>query len=194
MRLPNPTPAQSPEQIFEQRWGRELHYIDWQRFAKLAKYYKGGRFLDAGCFNSPLIIELKRIYPTEEFIGVDKSRYVLDILQERHPEVRYVVGDINNLQFKDEHFSYVVAAEILEHLEAPEKAVKELYRVLEKGGTLAVSVPDNEIENGRVSPDHIWSFNENELRELLEKAGFRQIEITKYEDTTKHLIAYGQKN
>ena len=34
-------------------------YIDWQRYSKMASHFKGGKFLDIGVFNSPLIIEYK---------------------------------------------------------------------------------------------------------------------------------------
>jgi len=190
MKLPNPQYV-SPELIFNKRWGKELQYIDWKRFEKLAERYKGGLFLDAGCFNSPLIIELKKRYPQSEFIGLDKSRSVLMELQRRHPEVRYVVGDVMALQFKDEHFDYIVCAELLEHLENPEGAVKELIRVLKKGGILAISVPDNEAENGRVSPDHIWSFTKEDIQKLLTPYG--ETEVLPYKDTVKHLIAYCRK-
>lgn len=50
-----------------------------------------------------------------------------------------VVGDAHNLPFKNEEFKVVICIEVLEHLHSPNKAVHEMQRVLEKGGTLILT-------------------------------------------------------
>jgi len=52
-----------------------------------------------------------------------------------------VRGDAFGLPFADATFDRVIAAEILEHLPADEKAMSELVRVLRPGGLAAVTVP-----------------------------------------------------
>ncbi|MDQ3151514.1 MAG: methyltransferase domain-containing protein [Actinomycetota bacterium] len=52
-----------------------------------------------------------------------------------------VVGDVLALPFPDGSFDSVVAAEILEHLPADERAIAELARVVRPGGSIAVTVP-----------------------------------------------------
>jgi ubiquinone/menaquinone biosynthesis C-methylase UbiE len=178
---------------FHNRWGSELHYIDWARYWKMASYYKGGKFLDIGVFNSPLIIELKKKYPNSEFVGLDHCKQVMDELQLRHPEVKYIIGDAMNLPFEQE-FDYVVAGEILEHLESPVEFVKEAMRVLKPGGVFSLSTPKEEgITQGLVSQEHLWSFNEQDIKNLLEPYGRVEISTMRI-SLTEQFIAICHKN
>ncbi|MDQ3679570.1 MAG: methyltransferase domain-containing protein [Actinomycetota bacterium] len=52
-----------------------------------------------------------------------------------------VCGDVLGLPFPDRSFDRVIAAEVLEHVEADEPAMAELARVLRPGGSVAVTVP-----------------------------------------------------
>mgnify|MGYP003965201019 FL=1 len=49
--------------------------------------------------------------------------------------------DIHDLKFKEEIFDIVVCNAVLEHVEDPIKAIKELSRVLKKGGLIWVELP-----------------------------------------------------
>ena len=52
-----------------------------------------------------------------------------------------VNGDALSLPFADATFDRIIAAEVLEHIWADERAVAELTRVLRPGGRMAVTVP-----------------------------------------------------
>lgn len=46
------------------------------------------------------------------------------------------------MPFQSERFDVVSAIDVLEHLERPEKAIRETYRVLRQGGVLLCQVPN----------------------------------------------------
>ncbi len=52
-------------------------------------------------------------------------------------------GDLLNLPFPDGSFENVTAMEVLEHVDDLPRALDEIHRVLRPGGTLVVSVPDD---------------------------------------------------
>ena len=52
-----------------------------------------------------------------------------------------IVGDIHALPFQNNSRPAIVCESVLEHVEDPIRAVKEIYRVLEPGGYLYVYVP-----------------------------------------------------
>src|SRR6478672_3807872 len=56
---------------------------------------------------------------------------ILDPVDTYHPDI---VGDIHNLPFADESIDAVICLAVLEHVEDPIKAMKEIYRVLKKDG------------------------------------------------------------
>lgn len=172
--------------FFKERWRSQMHYVDWNRFVLLAKDFKGGKYLDVGCFNSPVPYELTRDFPQSEIYALDYCEPLIKELAERYPEVKYMVGDVKQLPFKDGEFDYVVAGELLEHTENPEQTIKELMRVVKSGGTLAVSVPLNETPEEPLSEEHLWSFTAEDLILLL--ADFGQVSLNWYEDTYKVII------
>ncbi len=64
--------------------------------------------------------------------------YALDYLTEVKP---HIVGDIHSLPFKDESIDGIICNAVLEHIPEPQKAVREMHRVLQKGGEAFVYVP-----------------------------------------------------
>jgi ubiquinone/menaquinone biosynthesis C-methylase UbiE len=57
--------------------------------------------------------------------------------------------DAGNLDFPDETFDTVTISNSLHHMEDPEKVIKEMYRVLKKGGQLII----NEMYSDRDNQD-----------------------------------------
>jgi ubiquinone/menaquinone biosynthesis C-methylase UbiE len=173
---------------FHERWRGQFHYIDWARFYGMAKYFKGGKFLDIGVFNSPLIVELKRRFPSSEFVGLDHCEQVMKELQEKYSEVTYMAGDAMNLPFEDNTFDYVVAGEIIEHIEDPTTFIKEAMRVLKPGGVFSLSTPKEEgITQGLVSLEHLWSFDEQDIKNLLEPYGRVELSTMRISQTEQFI-------
>jgi len=63
---------------------------------------------------------------------------ILDKVSDFHPDI---VGDIHNLPFGDNSLDAVICLAVLEHVEEPQQAVKEIYRVLKPGGYCFIYVP-----------------------------------------------------
>lgn len=89
-----------------------------------------GRFLDIACRYARAVV------------GVDGSTAV-DAAQanlERYGNVHLIQGDLFRLPFKDEVFDACYCIGVLQHTPAPLEAVTEQSRVLEPGGSVAVTV------------------------------------------------------
>ena len=83
-----------------------------------------------------------------EAVGLDFSREVVKLAQERVAGGEFHQGDAQNLPFADDSFDAVVCGFGVMHLPEPEAALREMHRVLRIGGRVAVSVwdkstPDN---------------------------------------------------
>jgi len=54
-----------------------------------------------------------------------------------------IKGDLKSMQFKDESFDLIICNHVLEHIEDDRRALKEIYRVLKRGGISILQVPIN---------------------------------------------------
>ena len=72
-------------------------------------------------------------------IGLDISEGMLAEARRNHPELEFVVGDAEALQFEDGRFDAVVGNFVINHLPNPERALAEATRVLAPDGRLAFS-------------------------------------------------------
>lgn len=165
----------SPEEyskIFLDRALKGVDEHDLKRWKKLIKYYRGGRFIDMGCLDSLAPILVKEQYPTEEIWGIDLAEEAIKEMSQRYPFIYYQVGDVYDTKFPDNYFSYIVAGEIIEHLDQPEKFFAEAVRTLKRGGVLAVSTPLEETGVGEVDGDrHLWSYSVQDMYDLLGRYG-----------------------
>ena len=115
-------------------------------------------------------------YGFRTFIPVGYIPVFLDV-EPPSPEVRkrghWVVADAHMLPFRDSVFSLVVASHVLEHLDDPERALREIYRVLKPGGIAHVRVPNFMSVNARADPSHKHIFNIIKLIRMAKRTGFR---------------------
>lgn len=98
------------------------------------------RILDAGCgegFIDRLIIDR---YPGVRITGLEFTKEAITIAKATNPSVEYIQGDVCNMPFKDRSFDFVLCTEVLEHLQDPEKAMKEIMRV--STGRFLITVPN----------------------------------------------------
>src|SRR6478736_3566291 len=97
---------------------------------RLAQPYIRGRLLDVGCGRKPYA---KTFFAgAREYIGCD---YLSD---RSCPDV---VCSALDLTFPDNSFDTVVSTEVLEHVPDPQRAFREMHRVVKPGGYVIVSTP-----------------------------------------------------
>lgn len=96
--------------------------------------------LDVGCGEGFTLNKLKKNNIGKKYLGIDYSKTAIEIGKRLYPELDLKTGDIYKLEFKDNSFDLVICSEVLEHLENPLKALKELIRV--SGKYILLSVPN----------------------------------------------------
>ena len=70
---------------------------------------------------------------------IEKCDYkIMDPVDTYHPDI---VGDINAMPFDDDSIDAIICLAVLEHIENPIQAYKEIYRVLKPGGYVFIYVP-----------------------------------------------------
>ncbi|MBW8706595.1 Malonyl-[acyl-carrier protein] O-methyltransferase [Streptomyces sp. MBT84] len=102
---------------------------------------EGERLLDAGCGVGEVARQLgERVGGRGSVAAIDLSEHVIAAARSRNDgrPVDYAVGDITALDFPDDHFDGVRCERVLQHVQDPDIALKELARVTRPGGRVCV--------------------------------------------------------
>jgi 2-polyprenyl-3-methyl-5-hydroxy-6-metoxy-1,4-benzoquinol methylase len=154
---------------------------------KLVRYIgSAGRVLDVGCSTGYLAQRL--VESGNAVVGVEFDPDAAE--RARRWCERVVVGDVEmiELPFEPGSFDAVVAADVIEHLRAPERFLARARPLLRPGGRLVVSTPNvanwamrlsllagrwRYTERGILDRTHTRLFTRTTLVEAVEAAGYR---------------------
>jgi predicted SAM-dependent methyltransferase len=94
--------------------------------------------VDKLCLNLGCGEKTYTFYPNKEYKCINMDNRSLPNVQ--------MVGDARKLEFKDEHFDYILASDIIEHfpISKTENLLKEWSRVLKIGGIMEIRTPNIE--------------------------------------------------
>ena len=150
---------------------------------KLVKIQDGWTMLDIGCGGGATLQRLLKRSKDAQVYGIDISEESVakamkvnaDVLDE---QVFVTQGSAEKLPYEDGMFDLVTAVETVYFWPNLPDCLKEVYRVLKQGGKFAIMV---EVVDG----DSMWTnvvegmtaYSPEELKKLLDDAGFTQTEI-----------------
>ncbi len=134
-----------------------------------------GWMLEAGSGLTPIITD------TEAVVYSELSFLALKTLKQVHGKGRYVAADVTRLPFKSGAFARVVCSEVLEHVPEDRAAVRELARMVEATGLVAITFPHR---NAYFAFDdrfvhHFRRYELAEMAAMLEEAGLHPVKIQK---------------
>lgn len=144
-----------------------VNWIVEREFERTFPKYLRGRLVDIGCGKKPYEA-LAKPFVTEH-IGVDEERG-------RHGHLGVdVFGGAYAIPFANEYFDSALCSAVLEHLEEPELALRECYRVLRPGAHAIFTVPL--FWHVHEEPRDFYRYTRYGLSYLLEKVGFEVVEM-----------------
>ena len=129
----------------------------------------GGRVLEIGTGTG---YGIDIIAPNvEHFVTMDKTRS--EELGAMPANVEFKEGVVPPLPFADESFDYVVSFQVIEHIKRDKELVREVHRVLKKGGKFIVSTPNRPMSLTR-NPWHVREYTAEQFGALL--SSFAEVE------------------
>lgn len=144
-----------------------VHHIHDQQLKLYFSKFLTGRLIDIGCATKPYKEQLAR--HVTEHVGLD------------HPETVHdksnidLFGTAYHIPKANASFDCALCTAVLEHLEEPEAALRECYRVLKPNGVAIYSAPF--IWHLHEEPRDFFRFSKYGLKYLFEKVGFEILEI-----------------
>jgi 2-polyprenyl-3-methyl-5-hydroxy-6-metoxy-1,4-benzoquinol methylase len=149
-------------------------------YAMLARRYgrRGARLLEVGSGLGHLVGQLEDAFET---YGCDINHWAVNRSKSVVQNTKLQTASAQELPFNDDSFNVVIIKHIVEHLPDPQKAILEIGRVTEPGGTLILATPNldsllkpwkGERWIGYQDPTHISLKRPAEWVSFIEGAGF----------------------
>lgn len=153
---------------------------------QLMRYIKGETILDVGCGEGITLGKIIQHFPEKNIKGIDNSQENVTICRKYNLPVE--PGDVYELNFKDNSVDTCILSEVIEHLNDYATALKQIYRVLKKGGLLILLFPnDRNFKISRIltgkfkeafyNAGHVRQWTPKLIRNDLERVGFRVLKI-----------------
>jgi len=142
-----------------------VSYSQFKITLPIIKKHLKGKLIDVGCgdlYYKQFITEKVDIYDSIDYL----------------PKTEGVTfkGDIQDMHMiKNAQYDSAICLEVLEHVPNPQKALKEISRILKKNGLLVVSVPH--LSRLHEMPFDFYRYTKFGLKHLFENAGFELISI-----------------
>jgi ubiquinone/menaquinone biosynthesis C-methylase UbiE len=180
-------------------------FINNQRLRRLLNQLPSSQnniVLDVGCGTGEMmaLLENRRI----NTIGLDLSSEMTKISKKKCPKCEFIVGDAENLPFKEKSFSLTYCIASLHHVPKPKQVIRELIRITKKNEHIYVEEPLNnrlldslrkktKVRLTDKSPNES-SFYEDALKKILKDCNKARIEKMEYKMFFGLLLAGKIKN
>ena len=102
-----------------------------------ARVGQGSRVLDVG--TGPGDAAGRAVERGAEATGIDVAGAMVEIAARRHPVATFVQASASELPFPDGSFDAVIGNNVIQHVGDPQRAAREMERVLVSGGRVALS-------------------------------------------------------
>ena len=110
--------------------------------------------------------------------AIDKDNYNFNILFDRFG-ISGIHCDIQKdaIALEDNSVDLVISLHVIEHLASPDNLMREVYRVLRKGGVFAMVTPDwrKQYKNFYRDPTHIRPYDQESIVRLLKMYGYSDV-------------------
>jgi arsenite methyltransferase len=157
----------------------------------LAKLNPGEVVLDLGSGGGiDVLLSARRVGPGGKAYGLDMTDEMLARANENKQKagadnVEFLKGEIEQIPLPDESVDVIISNCVINLSADKDRVLREAFRVLKRGGRLAVS---DVVTRGEIQPEIrksvlLWvgciagALGENEYRSKLESAGFEQIDV-----------------
>jgi 2-polyprenyl-3-methyl-5-hydroxy-6-metoxy-1,4-benzoquinol methylase len=156
--------------------------------------------LDVGGRKSPYTINLSAEITlldvpqeegTREALNLGFTSEILKTIQKKRSNIKdVVIQDMTKSALQDGTFDAVVCVEVIEHVEEDDDFVKNISKVIKKGGWAYFTTPNGDYiknEGPDKNPDHVRHYTKAQLQSLLEQY-FENVDVHYAVKTGKYRV------
>lgn len=166
--------------------------------------------LEVGCGTGRFCIKIAKERPNSMIVGMDISSNAIKLASggakiRKIINVNFIQGDIFNIPFQDNYFDIVFSEGAIEYFHNFDDAVKEMKRVVKRGGKIIILVPNwynfpfaiyKKIMGRNYEYGYEKLFKHGELISLFKRFHLRNVEISGFDPAhsirrlSKHLFIF----
>ena len=162
------------------------HKSFYENMAKVLNLQPEDDLLEVACGSGHFL--RKHAINVHSFAGLDLSELCIKLATEKNKErvaagtAEFVLGEATQLPWEDNKFSATTSMAGVMIFPEPLESLKEIYRVLSPGGRVVIGIEWHTEDGNTSSKDtkkygiQVWT--EDDVRNLLEEAGFTDVTIT----------------
>lgn len=135
--------------------------------------------VDTGCGDGGKIKSYLKF--CSKIVGLDTS--IEDLKKAQKVGIDVINGDAQNLPFSNDAFEIVTSFHVIEHLKDDLNHLREIFRILKRGGGLIIVTPNLERLTSKLSfrkelpQEHLKEYTFKELSNILHQVNFASFEI-----------------
>jgi len=140
------------------------------------------RIIDLGCGEGITLEALKKRFPTRTCLGIELNKESVETCGSY--DLPVLNGSIYHLAIRTGSTDCCLTMDVIEHLDYPEDALKEIHRILKPGRSVIVVFPNDrnffwsrliclKWKEAFYDPGHVKKWHPKEMEKLLGKMGFR---------------------
>jgi len=173
---------------------------DIKRLVARSKHPNHLSLLDVGGRKSPYtigvparvtVLDVPQEAGTKKELNLGFTATLLETLKKKRSNIdNLVIQDMTKSELKDASYDAVVCVEVIEHVEADDKFVENIAKVIRKGGWAYFTTPNGDFikhDGPGKNPDHVRHYTKVELQRLLEKY-FDDVEVYYAVKTGKYRV------
>jgi ubiquinone/menaquinone biosynthesis C-methylase UbiE len=150
------------EQLLENEKGWLFYDAAFKAWKTIYRNLRGSKILDVGCGTGIMMALSKLFSPHLHIEGLEGSDESRSLWEKRG--LRVQVGDIFKMPFEDNAFDTIYSSHVLEHLQDPTTALREMERVAAQ--RIITILPDGNVEDKNFGSPHLHVFNRVSIVEL----------------------------
>jgi len=188
----NPNSAKYWNKVFDSEIKNNINRFCIARLNMVDAHIKDGTsILDIGCGKGEFLLEMAKRKLNLLLHGCDISEVAIKNCKNKMLNGKFITCDIKDLKkhYKENYFNYIICEEVIEHIDNPEKLIKDVYSMLKQGGKFILSTP----YKNKIGGEHIWSFNIKDFVYIFENNKWEIEQIIRYYDLRNLFISVIKK-